>query len=230
LIGMRVAPPAFNVIERVKSGGALGVLGLAFAFALALVAKLAGSALIIGAFAAGLVLFATPQKQKIVKSTTTLGHFFVPIFFATVGAAVDLRALANPRSLGIGLVLILCGVGGKIAAGYVPRWFRGRKLLVGVAMVPRGEVGLIFAQMGLSTGAIDAGLFGAIMLMVLTTTLVTPPLLGRVARSTTSDMFRVPEATDDRPGGGGIDDLVAGASSSDDPEGEGRSTRAIRRR
>jgi hypothetical protein len=68
------------------------------------------------------------------------------------------------------------------------------------------------------------------MLMVLTTTLVTPPLLGRVARSTTSDMFRVPEATDDRPGGGGIDDLVAGASSSDDPEGEGRSTRAIRRR
>jgi Kef-type K+ transport system membrane component KefB len=230
LIGVRVAPPAFGLIDRVKSGGALGVLGLAFAFALALVANLVGSALIIGAFAAGLVLFVIPQKQEIAKSTTTLGHFFVPIFFATVGAAVDLRALANPRSLGIGLVLILCGVAGKIMAAYVPRWFRGRKLLVGVAMVPRGEVGLIFAQMGLSTGAIDAGLFGAIMLMVLTTTLVTPPLLGRVARSTTSDMFRVPGATEDRPGGGGIDDLVAGTSQSEGPEGEGRSTRAFRRR
>jgi Kef-type K+ transport system membrane component KefB len=228
-IGMRVAPPAFGIIDRIKSAGALGVFGLAFAFALALLAKLAGSALIIGAFAAGLVLFVIPQKQEIQKSTTTIGHFFVPIFFATVGASVDLRALANPRSLGIGLVLIICGVAGKIAAAYVPRWFRGRKILVGAAMVPRGEVGLIFAQMGLSTGAIDAGLFGAIMLMVLTTTLITPPMLGRIVRSTTTDMFRVAEGAEDRPGDGGIDDLVAGASQTDGPDGEGRSTRAIRR-
>jgi len=97
LIGMRVAPPAFGVIERIRMAGALGVLGLAFAFALAVLAKLAGSALIIGAFAAGLVLFVVPQKQEIERSTTTIGHFFVPIFFATVGAAVDLHALANPR-------------------------------------------------------------------------------------------------------------------------------------
>jgi len=230
LIGMRVAPPAFGIIERIKTAGALGLFGLAFAFALAILAKLAGSALIIGAFAAGLVLFGIPQRQEIERSTTTIGHFFVPIFFATVGAAVDLRALANPRSIAIGVALIVCGVAGKIAAGYVPRWFRGRKLLVGAAMVPRGEVGLIFAQMGLSTGAIDAGLFGAIMLMVLTTTLVTPPLLNRVARTGATDVFRVASAPEDRPGEGGIDDLVAGASQSDTPDEEGRSTRAIRRR
>ena len=228
-VGMRVAPPAFGIIERIKSAGARGVFGLAFAFALAILAKLAGSALIIGAFAAGLVLFGIPQKQEIERSTTTIGHFFVPIFFATVGAAVDLRALANPRSIGIGLALIVCGVGGKIAAAYVPRWFRGRKLLIGAAMVPRGEVGLIFAQMGLSTGAIDAGLFGAIMLMVLTTTLITPPLLGRVARATTTDMFRVAPPLEDRPGDGGIDDLVAGASQAESPEAQARSTRAIHR-
>jgi Kef-type K+ transport system membrane component KefB len=228
-IGSRVAPPAFGIIERIKSAGALGVFGLAFAFALALFAKLTGSALIIGAFAAGLVLFGIPQKQQIERSTTTIGHFFVPIFFATVGAEVDLRALANPRSLGIGMALIVCGVVGKIAAGYVPRWFRGRKLLVGAAMVPRGEVGLIFAQMGLSTGAIDAGLFGAIMLMVLTTTLITPPLLSRVARANTTDMFRSSAPDEDRPGDGGIDDLVAGVSQSDTAEAQARSTRAIRR-
>ena len=229
LIGMRVAPPAFRVIERIKSAGALGVFGLAFAFALALLAKLAGSALIIGAFAAGLVLFVVPQKQEIQRSTPTIGHFFVPIFFASVGAAVDLRALANASSLGVGAVLIVCGIFCKIVAGYVPWWFHGRKLLVGVAMVPRGEVGLIFAQMGLASGAIDAGLFGAIMLMVLATTLVTPPLLGRVARQRSDEVLAAP-GSEDRAGEGGIDDLVAGASQSDSAEAQARGTKAIRPR
>jgi hypothetical protein len=128
------------------------------------------------------------------------------------------------------LALIVCGVVGKVLAGYVPWWFRGRKLLVGAAMVPRGEVGLIFAQMGLSTGAIDAGLFGAIMLMVLVTTLITPPLLGRVARSTSTSMYPVASGVDDRPGDGGLDDLVAGASRADDPDAPQRSTKAIRPR
>ena len=228
-VGMRVAPPAFGVIERIKSAGALGVFGLAFAFALAVLAKVAGSALIIGAFAAGLALFVVPQKQEIQRSTTTIGHFFVPIFFASVGAAVDLRALANPRSLGVGVALIVCGMIGKILAGYVPWWFRGRKLLVGVAMMPRGEVGLIFAQMGLATGAIDHGLFGAIMLMVLATTLVTPPLLGRVARSRRDETFAT-TGCEDRAGDGGIDDLVAGASQSDNADAQARGTKAIRPR
>jgi len=95
-------------------------------------------------------------------------------------------------------------------------------------MVPRGEVGLIFAQMGLATGAIDAGLFGAIMLMVLATTLVTPPLLGRVARARGDDLVAAP-GSEDRAGEGGIDDLVAGASQSD-AEAQARATKAIRPR
>jgi Kef-type K+ transport system membrane component KefB len=221
-IGARVAPPAFNLVERIKSAGALGLFGLAFAFALALLAQWVGSALIIGAFAAGIVLFGVPQRQEIEKATTTIGHFFVPIFFASVGASVDLRALANARSLSIGAVLIVCGIAGKIAAGYAPVWFRGHKLMIGVAMVPRGEVGLIFAQLGLATGAIDAGLFGALMLMVLVTTLVTPPALARVARGRGSATFDV-----DRPGEGGIDDLVAGASQRPE-DATPRATRAIR--
>ena len=228
VIGMRVVPPAFRVIERIKSAGALGVFGIAFAFAFALLAKSVGSALIIGAFAAGLVLFVLPQKQEIERSTTTIGHFFVPIFFATVGAAVDLRALANGRSLAIGGALIVCGVVGKIVAGFIPVWFRGRKLLVGAAMVPRGEVGLIFAQMGLSTGAIDAGTFGAIMLMVLVTTLITPPMLGRIVRTAPSGAYPVLTTAEDRPGDGGIDDLVAGTSQSEEPELSNRATKAIR--
>ena len=226
LIGMRIAPPMFGLVERIKSAGALGLFGLAFAFALAVLAQSVGSALIIGAFAAGLALFGVAQRQEIERATTPIGHFFVPIFFASVGAAVDLRALANPQSLAVGAALIVCGIAGKILAGFVPYWFRGSKLLVGVAMVPRGEVGLIFAQMGLNTGAIDRGLFGALMLMVLATTLATPPLLARVARRVSG----VQTAISDAPGEGGIDDLVSGTSLHDAPEAGSRSTKAIRPR
>lgn len=166
------------------------------------VARSAGSAMIIAAFAAGLVVHATRRRATIEKATTWLGHFFVPIFFASVGAAVDLDAFARSSALLLGATLATVGIVGKVAAGYAPIGFTGNKLLVGVAMVPRGEVGLIFAQMGLASGAIDATGFGAIMLMVLVTTFVTPPALARIARRTSPPM--------DTPGDGGIDDLVAG--------------------
>lgn len=208
-IGSVVARPIFKIIERIRAAGALGLFGLAFAFLLAWLADFFGSAMIVGAFAAGLVLHRLPQRQEIEHGTTMIGHFFVPIFFAQVGAAVDLRALADRRSLAVGGALIVCGIVGKVVAGYAPWWFKGHKLLVGVAMVPRGEVGLIFAQMGLAAGAINAGEFGALMLMVLVTTLVTPPALARLSRRY-SDRLAGPQ---DRPGEGGIDDLVAGTSN-----------------
>jgi Kef-type K+ transport system membrane component KefB len=205
LVGGRVALPTFRFVERIKSGGALGLFALAFAFLLAFLAQRAGSAMIVGAFAAGLVLYKLPQRHDIEKAVTSIGHFFVPVFFASVGAAVDLRALANPRSLALGGALILCGIAGKVVAGFAPWWFRGDKLFVGLGMMPRGEVGLIFAQMGLAAGAVAAGEFGALMLMVLATTFVTPPaLVWRAKRHGT----KTPSS--DRPGEGGVDDLVAG--------------------
>jgi Kef-type K+ transport system membrane component KefB len=209
VVGSFVAAPIFRGVERIRAAGALGIFGLAFAFVLAWLADLAGSAMIVGAFAAGLVLHGIPQRHEIEKATTTIGHFFVPIFFAAVGAAVDLRALMDPRSLAVGGALIVTGVAGKVLAGFAPIAFRGNKLLVGVAMVPRGEVGLIFAQMGLAAAAIDAGEFGAIMLMVLATTFITPPALGLLSRRA-GGAPRVPGP--DVPGDGGIDDLVSGTS------------------
>ena len=203
-LGTRVAPPMFRFVARVEMEGVLGPIALAFALLLAWLANEAGSATIIGAFAAGLVLHNTPQRREIEHAVTNLGHFVVPIFFASVGAAVDLRALASRESLVLGALLVVTGIAGKVAAGYAPLGFRGRKLLVGVAMVPRGEVGLIFAQMGLASGAIDAGVFGAIMIMVLVTTFVTPPALAAIARTARG-------TPRDLPGEGGIDDLVAGA-------------------
>lgn len=204
-VGHFAVPPLFRLVERIRIAGALGAMALAFALLLAWLAAGAGSAMIIGAFAAGLVLHATPQRPAIEGATTSLGHFFVPIFFASVGAAVDLHALATSHAVAVGAVMIAVGVAGKVAAGFSPWWFRGNRLMVGVAMVPRGEVGLIFAQMGLLTGAITQDVFGALMLMVLVTTLVTPPLLSRiVGREATPDHAA-------QPGDGGIDDLVAGS-------------------
>ena len=124
-----------------------------------------------------------PQSHEIERGITEIGHFFVPLFFVAVGASVDLeKPLLNPldpatrHSLLIGVALIITsGVAGKLAAGYAPFWFHGNKLLIGVGMVPRGEVGLIFAQAGLSSGVFGAGLFGAVTMMVIVTTLAAHP-------------------------------------------------------
>ena len=111
-----------------------------------------------------------------------LGHFFVPIFFVVVGAAVDLTVFnplhsENHRTLLIGGALIVAAVLGKFLAGYAPFWIRGNKRVIGVGMIPRGEVGLIFAQMGLTSGVFDAAMFSAVALMVMVTTFMAPPLL-----------------------------------------------------
>src|SRR5262245_14293461 len=135
-----------------------------------------------------------------------LGHFFVPIFFVSVGAAVDVRVLnpadpANRPTLLVGGLLIVAAVVGKFLAGYAPFWFPGRKYVVGVGMIPRGEVGLIFAQKGLASGGFDAGLFSAGTLMVMVTTFLAPPLLQRLFPPTRAGPKPPPE---------GLEELVAG--------------------
>ncbi|HKP29891.1 MAG TPA: cation:proton antiporter [Gemmatimonadales bacterium] len=199
VVGRLVAPGLMRVVSRLRVDGAIGSIALAFAFALAALASVAGSALIIGAFAAGLVLHTTPEARRVEKATTTLGHFFVPAFFVAVGASIDLRTLGDTRVLLIGGALSLVAVLGKLVSGYTPFWLQARKTMIGVAMIPRGEVGLIFAQMGLLTGTLDPGLFSAVVLMVMVTTFIAPPWLAAIAG-------RSPSTPDTR----GIDELVYG--------------------
>lgn len=203
-LGSVAIPPLFQLVERIRVTGALGIIALGFALGLAWLATQLGSAMIIGAFAAGLILHPTPQRHEIEDSATQLGFFFVPIFFASVGASVDVAALLTPNALIVGSLLIVVGVAGKVLAGFAPWWFKGNKLLVGVALVPRGEVGLIFAQLGLAAGVLTDERFGALMLMVVVTTFMTPPLLGLIAA-------RRPPDPESGPDEHGIDDLVAGS-------------------
>jgi Kef-type K+ transport system membrane component KefB len=192
IVGSFVIPPLFHAAKRLRSATTIAVMGLALAFSLAALAGLLGSAIIVGGFVAGVLLNGIDQRDDVQKSAAAMGSLLTPIFFASVGASVDLRALAQARTLLITLVLLVAGAIGKIVAAYVPIWFKGNKALIGTAMLPRGEVELIVAQTGLAIGALDAPLFGAITLMVLLTTLLSPPLIQMVAR-------RDPRARELRP-------------------------------
>ncbi|HEX6587894.1 MAG TPA: cation:proton antiporter [Longimicrobiales bacterium] len=177
IVGRFTIPWLFGWLERVGRAETLAIMGLAFAFGTAVLADNAGSALIIGAFSAGLVLAPTRFAHPVEEGVARLGTFFVPIFFVSVGAAVDVRTFADPAVLLFGFALIVVAVVGKFVAGYAPWWMRVKKSVVGVGMIPRGEVGLIFAQMGLTAGVLSAGTYSALTLMVLVTTFIAPPLL-----------------------------------------------------
>jgi Kef-type K+ transport system membrane component KefB len=180
LLGRFTVPWLFGWFERVGKPETLAIMGLVFAFGTAILADNAGSALIIGAFAAGLVLAPTRFAHAVEEGVVRIGHFFVPIFFVSVGAAVDVRTFADPDVLLLGAALIAVAVAGKFVAGYAPWWMRVKKSVVGVGMIPRGEVGLIFAQAGLTAGVLTGGTFSALTLMVLVTTFVAPPLLRKL--------------------------------------------------
>lgn len=177
IVGRFVVPPLFDLLARIGKPETLATMALAFAFLVAYLADAVDSALIVGAFAAGLVLAPTRHAHTIEAGVTRLGHFFVPIFFVVVGASVDVRTFADASVMTVGLALIAVAIVGKFAAGYAPFWLEGKKSVIGVGMVPRGEVGLIFAQMGLTSGVLDVGIFSALTLMVMVTTFMAPPLL-----------------------------------------------------
>jgi Kef-type K+ transport system membrane component KefB len=162
------------------------VFGLALCFALAFAAELIGLADIIGAFAAGLLLDpygrgirTREQDATLAQLLHPLSSLFVPLFFVLMGAQVHVGALTTPAMLVFAAVLTVCAVVGKLACGLGVVTTGVNRLAVGIAMVPRGEVGLIFAGIG-TTLSLDGrallseGLFSAIVVMVLLTTLAAP--------------------------------------------------------
>jgi Kef-type K+ transport system membrane component KefB len=182
LVGRFAMPRVFDVVVRMRVRFVLLVFAFCFALGLAAAASLAGSALIIGAFAAGIILSGTNQFDTIDREIRPVASIFAPIFFVSVGASVNLRLLDPTREdsaglLGVAGVLIVLAVLGKIAAGWAAPWVKFRRVVVGVGMIPRGEVGLIFADIGRRAGVLNEAVFGAILLMVMATTFMAPPAL-----------------------------------------------------
>jgi Kef-type K+ transport system membrane component KefB len=177
-VGVRFGPKLFERIDRhARSQGTFVALALAFTLAFAVIADAAELAPIIGAFVAGVALSGSSSSERLRREITPVAHLFVPVFFLSIGVAMDLDALADPDILLLAGGLMAVAVIGKIIAGVGAVGTPSDKLLVGLGMLPRGEVGLIFASIGLSTGVLNSELYGALLLVVLGTTLLAPPLL-----------------------------------------------------
>jgi Na+:H+ antiporter len=163
-----------------QARGSLIVYSMIFAVALAAIAGLIGLATIIGAFAAGLVLATTERRENLEQRIKPVADLLVPVFFVTVGMKVQPAMLSPFAENGLyrmAAVLTLVAVASKLAAGLVVYRTGVRRWPVAVGMVPRGEVGLIFAGTGLAAGVIGNDLYSVLVVAVMLTTFVAPPWL-----------------------------------------------------
>ncbi len=187
VLGVRLAPWLFRWVTRMRVRGVLIVYAVAFCLLLAAISQQLGLATIIGAFAAGLVLAKIDERAHIQELLHPAADLFVPVFFVLIGTKVQLGVF-NPTQPGAGRLLLLTGllvlaaVVGKLVSG-LAIYQRGiRRLPVGVGMVPRGEVGLIFAGLGLSSGLGGPELYAALVAVVMLTTFVAPVWLRALYR------------------------------------------------
>jgi len=187
-LGVLCSPALFRFASRLRGSGVLLATALVFCFTLAWLASVIGLAPIVGAYAAGLILedlhyrdFAK-EERHLEDLVRPISSFLVPIFFVLMGMRVDLSTLMRPEILGLAAVLTLAAVIGKQACALGALGSRLDWLSIGIGMIPRGEVGLIFASIGLTLVVrgeriIDAAIYSAVVIMVMVTTLITPPAL-----------------------------------------------------
>ena len=186
LLGRLVSPLLIGLVNEMKTRGQLLLTGLVFAFTLSYIATAIHLEGILGAFAAGLILAETEKRKELEEQVVPLADFFVPIFFVCVGAKTDLSVLnpavpSNREGLIIATFLILVAILGKVITGFTVFGNPDlNKLAIGVGMIPRGEVGLVFAGVGSASGALSEATEAAIIVMVISTTFIAPPLLRLV--------------------------------------------------
>ncbi len=188
LIGSILLGKYFNqsfvaIAEKLQTRGNLIIPAFIFAFFMAFLGSAIHLEAILGAFAAGLVLDETDKRKELDEQVKPVADMLVPVFFVTVGAKVDLGVLnplvpGNREGLIIATFLIAIAIIGKVVTGWAVFGQPGiNRLAVGVGMVPRGEVGLVFAAIGAASGTLDKPLQAAIVIMVILTTFLAPPLL-----------------------------------------------------
>ncbi|MEA5580179.1 cation:proton antiporter [Nodularia harveyana UHCC-0300] len=188
LIGAILLGKYFNqtfvaIANKLQTRGNLIIPALIFAFFMAFLGNAIHLEAILGAFAAGLVLDETDKRKELDEQVKPIADILVPVFFVTVGAKVDLGVLnpfipENIEGLIIATFLIVVAIIGKIVTGWAVFGQVGvNRLAVGAGMIPRGEVGLVFAGIGAASGTLDKPLQAAIIIMVILTTFLAPPLL-----------------------------------------------------
>ncbi|AFZ26941.1 Kef-type K+ transport system, membrane component [Cylindrospermum stagnale PCC 7417] len=188
LLGAIVLGNVFNksfvaIADQLKTRGELVIPAFIFAFVMAYFAAAIHLEAILGAFAAGLVLEESDKRKELQKQVIPIADMLVPIFFVAVGAKTDLGVLnpgipSNREGLIMATFLITVAIIGKVITGLTVFGQPGiNRLAIGVGMIPRGEVGLVFAGVGAASGALSKPLGAAIIMMVILTTFLAPPLL-----------------------------------------------------
>ena len=180
IIGRLLSGHISKLFVKFYSNGSLLVLSLSLAFISSGVAEFFGLAMIIGAFSIGIALSGSELAKKIEKPMHGISAIFVPIFFVTTGMLVDLTTIASYWEFGA--ILTIAGIIGKVfgsgAAGLLAGFKPKDSLKIGVGMLPRGEVALIMAAIGIASGALTQNLYGAVIMMAFITTLLAPIILA----------------------------------------------------
>ncbi len=183
LLGKYVNAAFIAISGNLKTRGALLIPIIIFMLILSYIGAAVHLEAILGAFAAGLLLDKTEEREALEKLVKPVSDLVVPIFFVTVGARTDFSVLnpsvpANREGLIVALFLITVAIAGKVVTGLaVFGQPQINRLAIGVGMIPRGEVGLVFAGVGSASGIISDSLNAAIIMMVILTTFLAPPLL-----------------------------------------------------
>ncbi|MHA2092814.1 MAG: cation:proton antiporter, partial [Candidatus Kariarchaeaceae archaeon] len=181
-IGLLLLPKLAQYVDKLPISQGL----IAFAFAVALFYAWSAEALghmaaIIGAFMAGLFLARSPLKDKIERGLSSIAYgVFVPIFFINVGLSANVRQITADGLwllAGMILVVILSKLIGAGLSGRLGGMTKQESLQLGFGMIPRGEVVLIIAAVGITEGLINSGTFSTIVVLVIITTIMTPPIL-----------------------------------------------------
>jgi len=189
-VGQYASPAVFKVATYLRSHGMLLATSLTICFGLAYISSLVGLAPIVGSFTAGLILeqvhyrdLATRQNNVTIEELIApITALLVPIFFVIMGARVDISVFKDPSILGFATVLTIAAIIGKQVCSFGVVDKKLDRVVVGLGMIPRGEVGLIFIGIGAGLvlngePVIDAATFGAVVIMVIVTTMATPPLI-----------------------------------------------------
>ena len=217
-VGHVVGPYFFRFLKFLRVEGSFVVGSFIFAIAVGLAAEhFAGLEPIVGAFAAGLVAGQTDFADRIEAELRPIAFLFVPIFFLFIGTQVDVIALSDPQVLLAGGLISVLAVVGKFVAGFGVLSKGVSRKIVGVGMVPRGEVGLIFAALGADelSAVVSAGDNAIVVLMVVVTTLLAPLILNRMLRNAPPDEESVAEEESIASMGKILDSPVIGSAEQD---------------
>ena len=158
--------------------------GMIIMLGLAALSAAIGLAAIIGAFLAGMVVGESSERRALEEEVAPVAAFFTPFFFGAIGAQIDLGGLANAAALGLLAAVTVVAVTTKFLGSFIGAIGMGvrRRVLIGWGMVPRGEVGIVVAGLGLQMGVVDGSIYSVVVGMAVITTLVVPPAVPALVR------------------------------------------------